>query len=110
MACKDGFQHLSDFSHDSIEAFLPNLCELIVDAFNITFLEKLALVKHPPEADKMQGKVVMVLVVLSLVLVIEDLLSRMITSFGKADHSAIILHSITDFNHHIENGVILSIL
>lgn len=96
LTCKDRFQHLSDFSHDCIETFLPNLCKLLVDSLDIRFLEEFAFVEHPLEADKMQGKVVMIFVVLSLVLVIKYLSLRMRTSFGKADHAAVILHFITD--------------
>lgn len=49
----DTLQHLSNFRHDSIETLLPNLCKLVMDAFNITFLEELTLVEHPLEADEM---------------------------------------------------------
>lgn len=77
-----------------------------MDTFNITFLEELAFVEHPLEADEMQGKVVMILVVLSLMLVVKDLLLGMRTSFGKADHAAIIVHLITRFYYLIESKVL----
>lgn len=73
-----------------------------MDAFDFTSLEELTFVEHSLEADEMQGKVVMIFVVLSLFLVVEDLSLGMRTGFCKADHAAIIVHFVTRFNPHIE--------
>lgn len=48
----------------------------------------------------------MIFVVLSLMLVVEDLLLGMGTRFCKADHAAIIVHLITRFKHPIESKVL----
>lgn len=99
LTCCNALKHLSDFHHDCIETLLPNLGKLIVDPFYVTFTEELTFVKHPPEADKMQGKVVMVFVVLPLKLIIKDLLLWLRASISKADHATIVFHLVTRINH-----------